>query len=230
MPHELKISAHVGRYKSFLQLYPSSYKERFAEPMLQTFTDMLNERAKVGEVSRGFVLNIYADTLKEIIKEHSKEVVMNVKTKKSKAVISGGVAGLLIVAVVGVIIFNGKGSGSIPLYSTVEQAKAYSKGKKDSCLPNNESAAEAIKKDDTIESYEYEGQEMTFSNFETNAVAGFSDIPAGTNGEVTKNSYDGTLATGSIVYEQNYGSYNYSMKRLPDTKQWELVTLTACEK
>ena len=66
-----KGSRHVERYKKFLNLYPKSHRERFAEPMLQTFTDMLNDHLKSSDSTNDstwiFVSKVYLDTTKEII-------------------------------------------------------------------------------------------------------------------------------------------------------------------
>jgi hypothetical protein len=229
MPREQTIARHTQRYQAFLKLFPKSHHERFAEPMLQTFVDMCNERLESGAGMNRFVLGIYLDTTKEIIKERSKEVVMNLKTRRSKVFIGGGVAGLLLIAATAMLIINGGSGGSIPIFSTVEEARAISKGKKDRCLPDVATAKEAIEKDDYTITHEYEGVVTKTSSFETYAVSGFRDIPAGANGDVTKYSYDGVRAKGSISYEQDYGTYNYEIKRLPEDGKWELVSLSACE-
>ena len=232
MVPENKGSRHVERYKKFLNLYPKTHRDRFAEPMLQTFTDMLNDHLKSNDSTWKFVSKVYLDTTKEIIIEHSKEMVMNIKTQRSKVLVGSGLVVLLII--VSFIAYAGynkyRNSRFIPLYSTIEDARAISKGQKDKCLPDNQQAVDDIKKDDVFEEYENDnGEIIQFSMFETNVVSGFLDIPAGTNAEVTKNQYDGQIASGSIDYEQDYDLYNYTAKKLPSAGEWELVTLTACE-
>jgi hypothetical protein len=224
-----KNKRRVENYSKFLNLYPQSYRRRFAEPMLQTFTDMLHDHLKSSDPTWKFVTKIYLDTAKEIIIENSKEVAMNIKTQKSKVLIGSSLSVLLIASIVGVVVYNNRNSKFIPLYSTVEEGRSLSKGKKDKCLPDNQQAVDAINKDDIVEEFESEGQKIEFSSFGTTVVAGFYDIPAGTNGEVTKNSYDGKIASGSIVYERDYGSYNYTAEKLPGDGRWGLVTLVACE-
>lgn len=231
-----KGSRHVERYKKFLNLYPKTHRERFAEPMLQTFTDMLNDHLKSSDSTNDstwiFVSKVYLDTTKEIIIEHSKEMVMNIKSQRSKVLIGSRL--VILIVIVSFIAYVGynkyRNSRFIPLYSTVEDARAISKGQKAKCLPDNQQAVDDIKKDDVFEEYENDnGEIIQFSMFETNVVAGFLDIPAGTNAEVTKNQYDGQIASGSIVYEQDYGSYNYTAKKVSGNGQWELVSLLACE-
>lgn len=232
MALDSKSSKHVEHYKKFLHLYPKSHQKRFMEPMLQTFTDMLHDHLKTNDPTWKFVTKIYLDTAKEIIIENSKEVAMNIKNQKSKVFVGSGIFVLLIlVSVVAYVGYNKyRNSRFIPLYSTVEEGRSLSKGKKDKCLPDNQQAVDAVNKDDIVEEFDSEtGEKIQFSRFGTTAVSGFQDIPSGTNGEVTTNQYDGQIASGSVVYDQDYGTYNYTVKKLPEAGDWELVSIIACE-
>jgi len=52
-----------------LRLFPKSYRERFREPMAQTFHDLLRERANQGRGLIGFTLRIFVETFAAIITE-----------------------------------------------------------------------------------------------------------------------------------------------------------------
>jgi hypothetical protein len=193
---------------------------------------MSNEHLELGDNMLNFEAKIYLDTVKEIIKEHSKEVAMNIKTQRGKFIIGGGVIGVALVAVIASVILNSPAPGEIPLFSTVEEAKAISKDTKEKCLEDNAEAEEAIKQFDFTETHEYDGKEITYSTFGTEAVSGFQDIPAGTDAEVTINSFDGTTAKGSVLYPQDYGTYTYTVEKLDTTdpsRTWKLTSLRACQ-
>lgn len=54
-------------YKKLLRLYPQDFRERFAEPMQQTFNDCCNQQGRMGF---GFISWMFLETIIGIIKEH----------------------------------------------------------------------------------------------------------------------------------------------------------------
>ncbi len=63
----------VGRYRRWytglLRLYPRSFRDRFGEPMAQTFTDLARERADTNGDLHRFALGTFAETAAGIIRE-----------------------------------------------------------------------------------------------------------------------------------------------------------------
>lgn len=69
-----------------------------------------------------------------------------------------------------------------------------------------------------------------------NAVSSsITDVPAGTNVNVYIGSYSGAKSAGSIMYDENYGTYNFSVTRKTDTSasfgtiNWTIDTFFACK-
>jgi hypothetical protein len=64
----------IGRYRRWygrlLSLYPRPFRERFAEPMTQTFTDLARERADAHRGLLGFALATFAETAPHIMREN----------------------------------------------------------------------------------------------------------------------------------------------------------------
>jgi hypothetical protein len=108
--------------------------------------------------------------------------------------------------------------------SSLKQVRALSKGTQADCLANNKQAVAAVKKDDIT--HDFKGNK--FSNFEMAASGGIRDVPAGTNYEVNIGSYDGTTAKGSVIYEGDYGTYNYTIQKLSGHGEWRFISMTAC--
>lgn len=225
---------NLGKYKniyaSLIKLYPVKFQERFAEPMLQTFVDLCYERTEAGESLRYFAIKTYAETFLQIIKEQFKEVVMNTKntSKRTMLIVSTVIAALAIVTVLAVVINSG--SNIIKPGSTIEQAKRQSQGDKVACLSNSDSVANQIKntEPDMAKSEEDPYYSPTLY-FDGVLLSGIIDVPAGSQAEVTFNSFQDNIAKGSANYEGDYGDYNYEMKYLGQPGQWELVSLVACE-
>jgi hypothetical protein len=62
------------------------------------------------------------------------------------------------------------------------------------------------------------------------------DVPAGTNVDVLFNHYDGQTASGSSLYEKNYGTYNFTVakqSRSPSNStpdgDWQITAYTRCQ-
>ncbi|HMT19558.1 MAG TPA: hypothetical protein PKD20_05500 [Candidatus Saccharibacteria bacterium] len=218
-------STYKNTYAKLIRLYPSKFRERFAEPMLQTFGDMCWERQDAGEDLRSFVIKTYAQTLFHIIKEQLEEVVMNVKHMNKRTYIVMGVISLVILAGVMFAILLNRGSGLINPGSTLQEVEKLSQGEKVACIQNNEAVRKSVKADDV-----YIGDEKEFSKFETEVASGIIDVPAGTElKDITTGSYEQGIVRGSALYGELYGNYNFEAKYLNTPGEWKLVSLKACE-
>lgn len=116
-------------------------------------------------------------------------------------------------------------SSSIPVGSTLDVAKANSKGALPACLAENTEATAAVKKDDKLIDGKY-------STFDLAATSGIIDVPAGTNVDELIHSYDGKIVTGSIAYPAKYGKYNFKIVPNASSKpygQWKMTYLAACK-
>lgn len=221
MAHD-KIAKYKNTYAKLLLFYPSSYQRQFAESMLQTFSDMCHEQVRLGKSLRGFVWKTYLDTSLGILKEQTREVVMN-KTILSRVLIVTVGLGALIAVVL--LTSSGSQAGVIPPMSSIEQARELSKGSKEACLTDNEQARVAVGQDDGFS--EWRGGQL--SKFEGVVGWALMDVPAGTQYEVAISSYADGIARGTLTYEGDYGTYNYTIKKLPDPGEWDLVSTMACE-
>lgn len=69
----------VGRYRRWygrlLHLYPRPFRDRFAEPMTQTFTDLARERTDAGRGLTGFALGTFAETATQIMRENMTQLM-----------------------------------------------------------------------------------------------------------------------------------------------------------
>ena len=64
----------IGRYRRWysrlLRLYPRPFRQRFGEPMAQTFTDLCRERTETDRGLHAFVLGTFAETSTGVIREN----------------------------------------------------------------------------------------------------------------------------------------------------------------
>jgi hypothetical protein len=69
----------IGRYRRWygrlLRLYPRPFRERFAEPMTQTFTDLARERTDAKRSLVGFTAGTFAETSGQILKENMTQLM-----------------------------------------------------------------------------------------------------------------------------------------------------------
>jgi len=216
---------YEATYAKLLRLYPKSYRQRFAEPMQQLFADICHERNQSGQDTGGFAYKIYAETLASVLTERIQEVVMNIKANRPKVVIGVSLIGIIAT----VALLNSRpATGAQPIQpgTWLKQVRKLSEGDKAACLANVSSAADAVKHDDSFT--EFRGQK--FSNFEEVEGEAIADIPAGTNYDLTINSYANNTVKGTMTYDKNYGTYNYTTQKLPAHGQWKLVSVVACKK
>jgi len=220
--------SNVGQYKAtyakLLRLYPKSYQQRFAEPMRQMFADMCHEREQNGQDTRGFAYKIYAETFTGVLAQHIQEVVMNIKTAKSKIIVSAGLVGVIAIGAL-LTNYSVRAAQTIEPGLGLKQVQALSKGTKSACLADVRSAADAVKRDDGF--MELHGNK--FSNFEMTEGGAIADVPAGTNYDLTINSYTDNTVKGTLTYEKGYGTYNYTTQKLPAHGQWKLISIVACK-
>lgn len=83
MEYKPTTTKYKNLYRKLIRLYPSDYRERFEETMLQTFDDLYNERRSQHKGTLGFVLWVVADTLTHVIKENLKLFTIHVKNAPS---------------------------------------------------------------------------------------------------------------------------------------------------
>ena len=69
----------IGRYRRWyarlLRLYPRPFRQRFGEPMAQTFTDLCRERTDRNEGLLGFAAGTFAETSAGIIRENATHMI-----------------------------------------------------------------------------------------------------------------------------------------------------------
>jgi hypothetical protein len=70
MAPERQIRRYRRWYGRLLRLYPRTFRERFAEPMAQTFTDLARERTDANRGLVGFAARTFAETSGGIIREN----------------------------------------------------------------------------------------------------------------------------------------------------------------
>lgn len=69
----------IGRYRRWygrlLRLYPRPFRERFAEPMTQTFADLARERTDRHRSLIGFAVGTFAETSSHILRENMTQLM-----------------------------------------------------------------------------------------------------------------------------------------------------------
>jgi hypothetical protein len=75
-PDNNSIARYRHWYRQLLRFYPRPYRERFAEGMEQTFSDVCRERAASGRGVAGIALWMFAETSAGIIKDNIRSVLM----------------------------------------------------------------------------------------------------------------------------------------------------------
>jgi hypothetical protein len=79
MASERTLKRFRRTYAALLRLFPKSYRDRFGEPMAQTFHDLLRDRATERRGLLGFALLIFAETFAGILREHAAVTFMRNK-------------------------------------------------------------------------------------------------------------------------------------------------------
>ncbi|HEX5040116.1 MAG TPA: hypothetical protein VFW95_08285 [Candidatus Limnocylindria bacterium] len=69
----------IGRYRRWyarlLRLYPRPFRQRFGEPMAQTFTDLIRERRAAQRGVHAFALGTFAETSAGILRENLTQIM-----------------------------------------------------------------------------------------------------------------------------------------------------------
>ena len=76
MADDHAIARYRHWYRKLLRFYSRPFRERFGEPMEQTFNDLCRERAEAGEGLVGFVLWLFVETSAGIIREKLRFIMM----------------------------------------------------------------------------------------------------------------------------------------------------------
>ena len=80
MAYEHSIRRFRSWYATLLRLYPKPYRERFGEPMEQTFNDLLRERAEEEKELFGLALWVFVETFTGLIRENMTGIIMQNKS------------------------------------------------------------------------------------------------------------------------------------------------------
>ena len=85
-------------YARFLRLYPQPFRDRFAEPMAQTFGDLCRERQETGGGLWTAVVSMFADTARGIIRERMAMALIGMKQIVRPAVATAAILLIPLVA------------------------------------------------------------------------------------------------------------------------------------
>lgn len=105
----------IGRYRRWygrlLRLYPRPFRERFAEPMTQTFTDLARERTDAKRSLLAFTAGTFAETSGQILKENMTQL-MQTKNYLRWVVVTAVVLAIPALAMAFNLAIPDPGSGS----------------------------------------------------------------------------------------------------------------------
>jgi hypothetical protein len=92
---ENAIARYRNWYAKLLRLYPKAYRERFGEPMQQTFHDLCRERAEAEQGLLAFALWVFVETSAGIIRENATFMIM----QNTKRLIVWAIVAALMLAI-----------------------------------------------------------------------------------------------------------------------------------
>src|SRR5688500_16280749 len=75
MASDRSIRRYRRWYARLLRLYPRPFRQRFAEPMEQTFSDLARERREANQGLIGFAIGAFADTSAQIMRENMTQLM-----------------------------------------------------------------------------------------------------------------------------------------------------------
>lgn len=75
MSRDRAIARYRHWYARLLRLYPRHFRVRFAEPMAQTFTDLLREQTNGNQSLHGFAVEAFTETFAGIVKENMRQLM-----------------------------------------------------------------------------------------------------------------------------------------------------------
>ena len=111
MARDRAISGYQRWYARLLRLYPRPFRQRFAEPMAQTFTDLIHERREAERGLLGFALGTFAETTAGIIGENMTQL-MHTRTYLRWVVVTLALLAIPFLAMVFQIGVPDPGSGT----------------------------------------------------------------------------------------------------------------------
>ena len=91
MGYEHAIARYRNLYAKLLRFYPKPYRERFQEPMEQTFNDICRERAAAGRGIFGLTVWLCVETAEGIMRQHIEVATMRNKGIVRAALVTAGV-------------------------------------------------------------------------------------------------------------------------------------------
>lgn len=97
MTHERTISRYRRGYRALLGLYPTTYRERFAEGMEQTFTDLCRDRAASEKSLPVFAARLFIEASIGIINEQARDNA----TQRTLLRIALATSGILLIPLLG---------------------------------------------------------------------------------------------------------------------------------
>jgi len=77
MASDRSIRRYRRWYERLLRLYPGSFRDRYGEPMAQTFTDLCREQTDANRGLLGFALGTFAETSAAILRENMTQLIQN---------------------------------------------------------------------------------------------------------------------------------------------------------
>jgi hypothetical protein len=105
MPLEPRTGRYRNWYSKLLRLYPKAYRERFSEPMEQTFNDLCHERVETGRGVFSLALWVFVETLAAIIRENA-TMVMRWVMHRVSTIFLRLVISLIAIAALAVCVFK----------------------------------------------------------------------------------------------------------------------------
>jgi hypothetical protein len=105
MAMEPRTRSYRNWYSKLLRLYPKAYRERFGEPMEQTFNDLCQERVQAGRGLFSLALWVFVETLAGIILEHA-TIVMRCIMNRGSTIFLRLVISLIAIAALAVCVFK----------------------------------------------------------------------------------------------------------------------------
>ncbi len=140
----------------------------------------------------------------------------HIKNRDHKKIfVSAGIVVVAVALIVSILLIRANANGaSLPAFIGIKDARVLPQDGK--CLANN-----ATTKART------EAQQGLGENdgFWTSYIY---DVPAGTNVDVNIATYNETdSVTGSLVYSNNYGSYNFTATK--QANEWRYTAFTRCQ-
>jgi hypothetical protein len=111
MAADHRIARYRRWYARLLRLYPGPMRDRFAEPMAQTFADLCRERAHANRSVLAFVLEAHVETSAQIVREHMTRLSPT-RTVARSALITAAVLAVPLLAMVFRLGVPDPGSGT----------------------------------------------------------------------------------------------------------------------